>query len=59
MAMNEKLNMIGSGLQKLVHYCAPKTSIRHTKKPAPKINSNVYFTKIKTHIWKSCIGNWK
>ena len=50
MAMNEKLNMIGSGLQKLVHYCAPKTSIRHTKKPAPKINSNVYFTKIKTYI---------
>ena len=25
-------------------YCAPKTSIRYTKKCAPKINSDVCFT---------------
>ena len=40
-----------AGLQKLVArsrvctYHAPKTLIRYTKKRAPKINSNVLFTK--------------
>ena len=45
--------MLFQGFKKAWTYRAPKTSIRYTKKSAPKINSDVCFTNILSMIVKN------